>query len=91
MADRTRLAAVLWLVFAFVVWNVVFDRVLVLAGRRYVSTAYAAAADGRAYVLVGPWMAAAQDAGLRLATVAGLAILIVGAAGLAVATRRTGK
>ena len=29
------LAVVLWLVFAFVVWNVIFDRMLVLAGRRY--------------------------------------------------------
>jgi hypothetical protein len=30
-----RLAVVLWLVFAGVVWNVIFDRMLVLAGRRY--------------------------------------------------------
>ena len=28
-------AVVLWLVFAAVVWNVIFDRMLVLAGRRY--------------------------------------------------------
>lgn len=30
-----RLAVVLWVVFAAVVWNVIFDRMLVLAGRRY--------------------------------------------------------
>jgi hypothetical protein len=30
----------LWLTFAFVVWNVVFDRMLVLAGRRYSYDAY---------------------------------------------------
>lgn len=37
MNQRRRIgtAIVLWLVFAFVVWNVVFDRILVLAGRRY--------------------------------------------------------
>ena len=29
------LAVVLWLVFAAVVWNVVFDRLIVLAGRQY--------------------------------------------------------
>jgi hypothetical protein len=28
-------AIVLWLALAFVVWNVVFDRLIVLAGRRY--------------------------------------------------------
>ena len=28
-------AVVLWLVFAFLVWNVIFDRLVVLAGRRY--------------------------------------------------------
>jgi hypothetical protein len=28
-------AAVAWMLFAFVVWNVVFDRLVVLAGRRY--------------------------------------------------------
>ena len=32
-------AVVLWLVFAGVVWNVVFDRMVVLAGRRYVHDA----------------------------------------------------
>ena len=31
----TGLAMVLWLVLAFLVWNVVFDRMIVLAGRRY--------------------------------------------------------
>ncbi len=32
---RVRTAIVLWLVCAAVVWNVIFDRMLVLAGRRY--------------------------------------------------------
>lgn len=35
-----RWAVGLWLVFAFVVWNVIFDRMLVLAGRRYSYDAY---------------------------------------------------
>jgi hypothetical protein len=40
-ARPVRAAVTLWLVFAFTVWNVVFDRILVIEGREYV---YAAAA-----------------------------------------------
>jgi hypothetical protein len=38
-----RMARWLWIAFAIVVWNVVFDRVLVLAGRQYVHAATVAA------------------------------------------------
>jgi len=61
-------AAVLWVVFALVVWNVVFDRVLVLEGRRYVHAAAAAADAHQPYVLAEPWMRAAQARGVKLAT-----------------------
>ena len=40
--NRTRLAVALWIVWAIVVWNVVFDQVLVNAGRDYVRAAMAA-------------------------------------------------
>jgi hypothetical protein len=33
--QSVRVAVTLWLVLAAVVWNVVFDRMVVLAGRRY--------------------------------------------------------
>ena len=88
MADRTRLAGLLWLIFALVVWNVVFDRVLVLAGRRYVDAAYAAAAESRPYVLAGPWMQDAQRRALWTAGAAAAAVALTGAAGIAVAVRR---
>ena len=44
---RVRLASALWLVLAMIVWNVIFDRVIVLAGRRYVYEASAAARRSR--------------------------------------------
>ena len=37
-----RLALVLWIAWAVVVWNVVFDQVIVLAGREYIQAALAA-------------------------------------------------
>ena len=42
-----RLAAFLWLLFAFVVWNVVFDRILVIEGRAYVYAAAVAVSKPR--------------------------------------------
>jgi hypothetical protein len=39
-----RLARALWIVWAVLVWNVVFDRVIVVAGRSYITAAYRAAA-----------------------------------------------
>jgi len=38
-----RVAVALWIALAVVVWNVVFDRVLVVAGRQYVYAATIAA------------------------------------------------
>ena len=87
MARRVRLAALLWLTFAFVVWNVVFDRILVVEGRRYVYAAASAVASPAPYVLAEPWMRAAQARALRTATAAALAVAATGLAGIAIATR----
>jgi len=76
--DRPRLARILWVVLAIVVWNVVFDRVLVLAGRQYVYAATLAARDG-VYLFAKDWMASAVARGFWLAS-AGAAIIL--AAGL---------
>lgn len=76
--DRPRLARILWTVLAIVVWNVVFDRVLVLAGREYVYAATLAARDG-VYLFAKDWMASAVARGFWLAS-AGAAIIL--AAGL---------
>jgi len=40
----TRLALALWMLWAVVVWNVIFDQVIVLAGRDYIQAALAAGA-----------------------------------------------
>jgi hypothetical protein len=82
-----RLAVVLWVVLAVVVWNVVFDRMVVLAGRRFV---YAAAlADERAgpYLHADDWMRPAISHGALTASVVSGALLAVGFAALVLAAR----
>jgi hypothetical protein len=88
--SRVRLAAILWLIFALVVWNVVFDRILVIAGREYVYAAVAAASQSSAYVLADPWMRAAQQRGLWVATAAALFVVAIGFSGIAIAVRLQG-
>jgi hypothetical protein len=77
-----RIARALWIAWAVVVWNVVFDRVIVVAGRRYVVAAELAAnATGpvaRAYVSAGEWMRPAVSRGLWIATASATLILLVG-------------
>lgn len=75
---RARAARVLWILFAFAAWNVVFDRILVLEGRRYVYAAAAAASSGQPYVLLEPWMRAARTRALWTASAVGGGILVVG-------------
>ena len=88
---RIRLAVFLWLLFAFVVWNVVFDRVLVIEGRQYVYAAAVAASTSAQYVLASPWMRAAQSHALWTATAAATGVLTIGFAGIAVAARRNSE
>jgi hypothetical protein len=74
-----RLALALWLVWAALVWNVVFDRVIVLAGRGYIAAATAAAsADTPRYEDMDAWMRPAVTRGLWLATSIAAAILMTG-------------
>jgi hypothetical protein len=91
MTRSVRLAVVLWIMFGGVVWNVVFDRVLVLAGRRY---AYAAAVslqrDG-VYLAIDDWMRPAIQRGVLLATVAGLSTAGVGLIAIAFVARRSAR
>ena len=81
-------AVVLWTVFAVVVWNVVFDRIVVLAGREFVYAAYVAAASHQPYLRIDAWMRPAIARGVRLATYAAAAVLTVGVAAIALAMRR---
>jgi ABC-type Fe3+ transport system permease subunit len=86
--NRSRLAIVLWLVWAIVVWNVVFDRVLVNAGRDYVRTAMAAANGRGPYARIDDRMLPALTQALVAATAAALVIVLVGLVAIRGATRR---
>ena len=78
----TRLAAALWIAWAIVVWNVVFDHVIVVAGREYVTAAALAARGPGPYARMDDWMRPAGAHGLWLATTAAAVILAVGFAAI---------
>ena len=82
-------ALALWFALAFVVWNAVFDRVLVVAGRQYVSAAARAARGAGPYLRVDDWMRPAERRALWLASVAGVMILAAGLVSIRLATRRS--
>ena len=71
-----RLALVLWIAWAVVVWNVVFDQVIVLAGRDYIQAALAASVGP--FANMDEWMRPAVARGAWLATGAAGAILLTG-------------
>ena len=81
------LAGLLWLALAFAVWNVVFDRVLVLAGRRYVAAAYQSAQAGT-YLRIDDAMRPAIRRGAWLATAAAVPLAVAGGLGLWIGLRR---
>ena len=83
----TRVALALWIVWAVVAWNVVFDHALVVAGRQYVQAAGAAARAGGPYVRIDDWMRPAVTTGLWTASATALTILAVGWLGI----RRAGE
>ena len=81
----TRIATVLWIVWAIVVWSVVFDHVIVVAGREYLVAA-TLAAHGGSYARMDDWMRPAIARGLWIASAASAAILLVGFAAIRHAT-----
>ncbi|HUK36796.1 MAG TPA: hypothetical protein VLV86_22930 [Vicinamibacterales bacterium] len=87
--DKRRAATILWIVLAVVVWNVVFDHVIVEAGRAYVRAAWAAARAGGPYERIDDWMRPARWRALWWATGSGVAILVAGLAAVRRASRRT--
>ena len=88
MAPRSARRAALWIVWAIVVWNVVFDHVIVAAGREYLRAALAAAQGTGPYAHMDTWMRPAITRGLWIATGAAGMILLVGFAAI---RRGTGK
>jgi hypothetical protein len=84
-----RLARVLIVAWAVIVWNVVFDHVIVVAGRSYIAAARTAAAAAGPFANMDDWMKPAVTRGLWIATAAGGAILVAGFAAVrAAATSR---
>ena len=80
-ARAARIARALWIVWAIVVWNVVFDRVIVVAGRDYIAAAEAASRSvpvGGAYLSPGGWMRPAVSRGLCIASASAAVLLLVG-------------
>ena len=67
----------LWVAWAVIVWNVVFDHVIVVAGRAYIA---AASAPGVPRVNMDDLMRPAVARGVWIATAAGGAVLVTGLA-----------
>lgn len=87
--NRRRLAVVLWVVWAVIVWNVVFDRVLIEAGREYVRAAMAAAQGTGPYARIDDYMRPAVPWALVFASAAAGVIAIVGIVAFRRASRAT--
>lgn len=83
--SAARLARSLWIIWAIVLWNVILDRVLVVAGRSYVYAAAAAARASRPYLRIDDWMKPALTRGLWIASVASAALLVAGLAAISAA------
>ena len=81
-ARAARLARVLWIVWAVVVWNVVFDHVIVSAGRRYIAAAELAVKGTPSapphFENMDDWMRPAVTRALWTATASATAVVAVG-------------
>jgi hypothetical protein len=74
-----RIARALWIAWAVLVWNVVFDHVIVVAGRDYIAAARrAAAVPGGPFANVDAWMRPAVSRAFWIATASGIVVLLVG-------------
>ena len=82
-----RFAVGLWIAWAVIVWNVVFDHVIVVAGRNYVAAAGRAARVAGPFARMDDWMRPAVTHGLLLASLSALALLAIGFSCIRAATR----
>ena len=84
---RRRAAVWLWIAFAFLVWNAVFDQVIIDAGRHYVEMATASGEANGPFVKIDDTMRPARSRALWLASASAGAILVVGLFAVRAATR----
>lgn len=73
-----RVARALWVSWAIVVWNVVFDHVIEVAGRQYIVAATGAASGSGPYARMDDWMRPAVPRAFWTASAASIAVLVVG-------------
>jgi hypothetical protein len=87
----TRLARALWIAWAVIVWNVVFDHVIVTAGRQYIVAAERAVRGSAAvaphFENMDDWMRPAVTRALWTATASAAAILAIGLPAIHLAAR----
>ena len=87
-ARAARLARLLWIAWAVVLWNVVFDRVIVVAGRSYVAAAGRASADQAPRPNMDDYMRPAVARGIWIASASAGAVLAAGLASVRAASHR---
>jgi hypothetical protein len=85
---RRRAAVWLWMAFAFLVWNAVFDQVIIDAGRHYVEIATASGEANGPYLKIDDTMQPARSRALWLASASAGAILVAGFVALRAAKTR---
>ena len=87
-----RLARALWIAWAVIVWNVVFDHVIVVAGRRLHRRRRTARPPCPAgpFANMDDWMRPAVTRGFWIATAAGAVVLLAGLAAVHRARLRPG-
>jgi hypothetical protein len=88
LRDPTRggtIARALWIVWAFLLWNVVFDYVIVVAGRRYIAAAETA---GVPRANADAYMRPAVTRAVWIASAAAGGVLATGLAAVGAARRR---
>ena len=73
-----RIAVTLWVAWAILLWNVVFDHVIVVAGREYIHAALDAVRLGLPYARMDDIMQPAVGRALWIATASAAAVLFVG-------------
>jgi ABC-type Fe3+ transport system permease subunit len=83
-----RLARVLWIAWAVIVWNVVFDQVIVRAGRDYLVAVGRASTTHAVRPNMDAYMRPAAARGVWIASAAGALILVTGLASVRAAARR---
>ena len=89
MTDRRKVvvAVALWLLVAAVVWNVIFDRLIVLAGRQYSHDAYVLYRSTGRYLLINDVMRPATAHAVRVASAVAGTIAVVAMIAICFAAR----